>query len=297
MKHILITGANSFIGVSFDNYMRQFSESYHIDTLDMTNSSWRDKSFAGYDSVFHVAGIAHSDSGKISAEKEKLYRSINTDLAIETAKKSKSDGVMQFIFMSSAIVYGNSAPIGKEKIINKDTLVSPANCYGDSKLQAEIGLNQLNDDVFKVVILRPPIVYGKGSKGNYPKLTKLANKLPVFPYIKNQHSMLYIENLCEFVRLMIDNNEFGTFFPQNAEYSNTSEMIRMIAETHGKKILLVKGFAWLLKFMSHFTMLVNKAFGNMVYEQSISEYKTDYRLNSLKDSIKFTEEATKELKR
>ena len=130
MKKILITGANSYIGTSFEKYINEnFSEDYQVHTIDMIDGSWREKSFAGYDAVYHVAGIAHSDSGKISAEKEKLYRSVNTDLTIETAKKSKADGVKQFIFMSSAIVYGNSSPIGKKKVITKDTPTMRAEAY------------------------------------------------------------------------------------------------------------------------------------------------------------------------
>ena len=290
MKRVLITGANSYIGTSFEKYIKEnYPNDFEIDTVDMIGGAWREKSFAGYDSVFHVAGIAHSDNGKISAEKEKLYYAINTDLTIETAKKAKADGVKQFIFMSSAIVYGNSAPIGKSKVITRETAVSPANCYGDSKVQAENGLLPLNDDSFKVVILRPPMIYGKGSKGNYPVLAKMALKLPIFPYIKNERSMLYIENLTEFVRLMIVNEESGIFFPQNSEYSNTSELVKMIAECHGKNVRLVRGFTWAVKFIGLFTGLVNKAFGNLSYDMIISEYKVMYRLIDLRDSIKETE--------
>lgn len=289
MKRILITGANSYIGTSFEKYVSQWPEKYETDTVDMVDGSWRKKSFAGYDAVFHVAGIAHSDNGKISEEKEKLYYSVNTDLTIETAKKAKEDGVKQFVFMSSAIVYGESAPIGNQKIITKETPVSPANCYGDSKVQAEKGLKELEDDRFKVVILRPPMIYGKGSKGNYPVLVKFAKKLPLFPYVRNERSMLYIGNLVEFVRLMIENEERGTFWPQNAEYSNTSELVRMIGAAHGKKVRLVKGFGWLLKIMSHFTGLVNKAFGSLTYEKSMSEYKEEYRRATLAESIEETE--------
>ena len=289
MKRILITGANSYIGTSFEKYIKEnCPEQYEIDTVDMIDRSWREKSFSGYDAVFHVAGIAHSDSGKISAEKEKLYYSVNTDLTIEAAKKAKADGVKQFIFMSSAIVYGDSAPIGKDKLITKDTLVSPANCYGDSKVQAENGIKPLNDDNFKVVILRPPMIYGKGSKGNYPLLSKIAQKTPVFPYVKNERSMLYIENLCEFVRLMIENEESGTFWPQNAEYSNTSELVKMIAEAHGKRVVLVKGLGWLLKLLSHVTPVVNKAFGSLRYEMDMSGCG-GLNLISLYNSIEKTE--------
>lgn len=290
MKKILITGANSYIGTSFEKYLKiNFPDDYVVDTVDMIDGSWRKKDFSGYDSVFHVAGIAHSDSGKISAEKEKLYYAINTDLTIETAKKAKADGAKQFIFMSSAIVYGESAPIGKSKVITKETPVSPANCYGDSKVQAENGIIQLNDESFRIVILRPPMIYGKGSKGKYPLLTKIALKTPIFPYVKNERSMLYIENLCEFVRLMITNNERGTFWPQNKEYSNTSELVKMIAKAHEKKVFLVKGFGWALKLMSHMTGYVNKAFGNLTYEEHLGDYKDDYRLFTLDESVKETE--------
>lgn len=289
MKRILITGANSYIGMSFERYMAQWPEQYQVDTIDVIDGIWREKSFAGYDAVYHVAGIAHSDNGKISEEKAKLYYTVNTDLTVETAKKAKADGVNQFIFMSSAIVYGESAPIGKTKVITKDTPVSPTNCYGDSKVQAENGIRPLNDDSFKVVILRPPMIYGKGSKGNYPLLAKIALKTPIFPYVKNERSMLYVENLMEFVRLMIENEEQGIFWPQNTEYSNTSELVRMIAAAHGKNVRLIRGFGWALKIMSCVTGLVDKAFGNLSYEQEMSRYKQEYCKVSLMESIKRTE--------
>ena len=290
MKKILITGAGSFIGMSFEAYLKEnFSDAYSVDTVDMIDGTWRDKDFSGYDSVFHVAGIAHSDSGKISQERAKLYYAVNTDLTVETAKKAKADGVKQFVFMSSAIVYGESAPIGKTKLITKDTPLSPANSYGDSKVQAEKGILPLSDESFKVVILRPPMIYGKGSKGNYPILSKLAQKMPVFPMVDNRRSMLYVGNLVEFVRLMVENEEQGIFWPQNAEYSNTSQLVRMIAGAHGKKLPLIKGTAWALKLMSHMTGLVNKAFGSLCYDMQMSEYKQDYRVLSLEESIQKVE--------
>lgn len=289
MKKILITGANSYIGTSFEKYMAQWPEKYQVDTIDMIDGTWREKDFSQYDCVYHVAGIAHSDSGKISPEKAKLYYAVNTDLTIETAKKAKADGVKQFIFMSSAIVYGESAPIGKRKVITKDTPVSPANSYGDSKVQAENGILPLNDEQFKVVILRPPMIYGKGSKGNYPVLSKLAQKLLVFPKVDNQRSMLYIGNLMEFVRLMVENEEQGIFWPQNAEYSNTTELVKMIAEAHGKKIVIIPGFTWALKLLSHITGLVNKAFGSLSYDMDISRYHIDYQVSLLMESIIKTE--------
>lgn len=292
MKRILITGANSYIGTSFEQYLAQWPEDYHVDTISVRGDQWKNYDFSEYDSVFHVAGIAHADVGHVSEEQKELYYKINTELTVTVAQKAKADGARQFIFMSSAIVYGDSAPIGKTKIITKDTPVAPAGFYGDSKVQAENGLRLLEDATFRVVILRPPMIYGPGSKGNYPVLSKLAQKLPVFPYVKNERSMLYVGNLVEFVRLIVENQESGTFWPQNKEYSNTSELVRMIAEAHGKKIVLVHGFTWALKVLGHFNGLVNKAFGSLVYENNMNDFDYQYCRYSVEETISETEGAT-----
>lgn len=291
MKRILITGINSYLGGRFRQYMEQFPD-YATVSISMRDGSWRGEDFTGFDVVYHVAGLAHSDNGRISPEKAQKYYEINTELTKELAKKAKREGVKQFIFMSSAIVYGDSAPIGRRRRIDRSTVCTPANCYGDSKLQAELGLRRLEDKNFRVVILRPPMIYGPGCKGNYPVLSLFAQRLPVFPYVDNERSMLFVDNLMAFVKLMIDNEESGTFFPQNAEYSNTSELVRMIAEAHGKKLILVRGFTWALKFLGFFTALVDKAFGSLSYDMPMSEYPGgEYRLYSLEESIRITEGA------
>ena len=290
MKKILITGANSYIGGNVENWLSKWPEKYRVETIDMIDGSWKNKDFSKYDSIYHVAGIAHSDNGKISEEKEKLYRSVNTDLTIAVAKKAANEGVKQFIFMSSAIVYGSSAPLGKMKMITKDTEPTPNNCYSDSKWQAELGLRDIeNKSNLKICVLRPPMIYGKGSKGNYPVLAKFAQKLPVFPKVNNTRSMIYIENLCEFVRLMIENEEFGVFWPQNKDYSNTTEIVQMIAKAHGKKIVITSAFNWGLYILRWMTGLVDKAFGSLAYNHEMSEYKEDYSLVGLEESIRRTE--------
>lgn len=286
MKKILITGANSYIGTSFENCIKKWPDKYKADTIDMKDKAWREKSFSGYDAVFHVAGIAHVST---DPKMEDLYYKVNRDLTIETAKKAKDDGVKQFIFMSSIIVYGDSSNINQKRIIDKNTIPSPSNFYGKSKLQAEEGILPLQDDNFNVAILRPPMIFGKDSKGNYPKLSKMAQKLYIFPNINNERSMLYIDNLCEFIRLMIDNEERGIFFPQNKEYVRTSELVKLIAEAHGKNIILTKIFNWALIFMGIFVGIVNKAFGNLVYEKSMSEYKVEYRVKDLREAVWETE--------
>ena len=289
MKTILITGSKSFVGSEVRRHLEQFPDRYGVSSVSVRNGEWRKIDFSGYDTVYHVAGIAHSDTGKISAEDKARYYAVNTELTVEVAKKAKEEGVGQFIFMSSSIVYGESAPIGVEKNISRDTPAQPANAYGDSKLQAEKGLLELASDTFHVVILRCPMIYGKGGKGNFPVLEKIALRLPLFPKVDNMRSMLYVGNLAEFVRLMIDNEESGIFWPCNRERSNTSELVKAIAACHGKKVILVPGTVWLLKMLSYVTGYVNKAFGNLAYEDGLGTYKENYRLYTLEESIKETE--------
>jgi len=285
-KRILITGKNSYIGTSFEKWLQQWPDKYTVDTLDMIGDDWCHASFKGYDVVFHVAGIAHVSA---NPKMESLYYRVNRDLAIETAKKAKAEGVKQFIFMSSIIVYGDSGSINQKRIITRETVPTPTNFYGDSKLQAEKGIIPLQDENFKVVILRPPMIYGKGSKGNYPKLAKVARILPVFPDIDNERSMLHIDNLCEFIRLMIDNEEQGIFFPQNSDYVKTSDMVRLIAEAHGKKIRLTRFFNLPLRVMGYRVGIINKVFGNMVYDKQISRYKQEYCILDFEKTIKLSE--------
>ena len=284
MKRILITGKNSYIGTSLENWLGKVPSKYKVDTIDMENASWKQKDFSGYDVVFHVAGIAH-----VSADprKEELYYKVNRDLAIETALKAKTEGVKQFIFMSSIIVYGDSSE--NTRLINKNTVPIPSNFYGNSKLQAEEGIKRLESDAFKVVVLRPPMIYGKGSKGNYPRLSNLAKKTPIFPDISNERSMLHIDNLCEFIKIMIDKEESGLFFPQNTEYVKTSELVKAIAKVYGKKIRLTRLFNPLIRLMFGIG-IVNKVFGNLVYDKSMSNYdKANYRIRSFRESIELTE--------
>jgi len=289
MKKILITGANSYIGTSFENWLNKYPDEYYVETVDMLDGSWRNKDFSGFDAVFHVAGIAHADIGKVTDRQKELYYKVNCDLTFETAQKAKAEGVKQFIFMSSIIVYGDSSSVNKKRVITKDTVPAPSNFYGDSKLRAEIKIKPLADESFKIVIIRPPMIYGKGSKGSFPMLVKLSLRLPVFPDIHNERSMLYIDNLCEFVKLMVENEETGVFFPQNAEYVRTAEIIKLIAAAHNKRIIVFGFMNWLVKLLGYVPgkigSLTNKAFGNLVYDKNMSCYKYDYRAVNMYESI------------
>lgn len=142
------------------------------------------------------------------------------------------------------------------------------------------------------------MIYGKNSKGNYQTLSKLARKLPVFPNIDNERSMLYIDNLCEFLCQLMLVKKFEkssiVLIPQNAEWTQTSEMVKEIAEAAGKNIRILsimRPAVWMAgKMPGKIGGLVNKAFGNSVYAQSMSYYDgLDYQKVSLKESVKRTE--------
>ena len=297
-RKVLITGKGSYIGESFQKYAEEHYPSLEIDSVDMLDPSWRQTDFSLYDIVYHVAGIAHADVGKVDAKTKEKYYEVNTDLAVEVCKKAKMDGVKEFIFMSSMLVYGNSAPYGKSKVIDEHTIPKVANFYGDSKLQADVAVRDLADERFKVIVLRPPMIYGEGSKGNYSTLSKLAKKMLIFPDVKNQRSMLFIDNLCELLcqAMLVRKIKSNAIvlFPQNGEVVSTSEMVKAIARINGNNIHNLKVMVPVISLGSiipgKIGRLVHKAFGNMTYDQRISTYPVlEYRSVGFEKSIEKSE--------
>lgn len=259
MKKILITGANSYIGTSFEKYIKEnFADQYQVDTIDMIAGSWREKSFTGYDVIFHVSGIAHQKETKENAH---LYYEINRDLAIEVAKKAKKDGVKQFIFLSSMSVYGMDTGV-----ITKETKPNPKTNYGKSKLQAEEQIADLRDDSFKVCVLRPPMVYGDGCKGNYQTIVKLVKKFPVFPRVNNKRSLIHIDALVLFIKTAVDNVFDGLYFPQDKEYIRTIDLAKKIAKQENKKIYFSFLLGLVVIIFRPFVGKLRKAFGNLIYQ-------------------------------
>jgi len=282
MKKVLITGSNSFVGTNIEKWLMKTPEAFQVDTVDTMNDVWKQADFTLYDVVFHVAGIAHVAP---KPEMALLYYKVNRDLTIEIAEWAKKHGVKQFIFMSSGIVYNASKSL-KGDVKTIDTQPQPNDFYGDSKLQAENGLKELDSPSFKVCILRPPMIYGPGNKGNLPRLGWLATKVPVFPAWHNKRSMLYIDNLAEFVKQTILRELNGVFFPQNAEYSDTVEIVRQFAKEHGHKIWISKIFNPFVWLGSFFLPAIPKMFSDSYYVQEMSKYDFEYQLVSFEDSIK-----------
>lgn len=287
IKKILVTGKNSFIGNAFFDYInKNFSSDFEIVRVSLKDKNPADIDFSDFDIILHVAGIAHVDK---NYENDTLYYKINRDLTYDVCRKAKSDGVKHFIFLSSIIVYGESRSLDT-KLITKDTVPVPNGAYGNSKLEAENLILPLSDDKFSVSAVRPPMIYGKGCKGNYPRLSAFAVKSPVFPYFENRRSMLHIDNLCEFLRLLCESGERGVFFPQNSEYINPSLLVKQISLIHGKNICLTKAFNPAIRLLSKKMNVFSKLFGGLVYDKNMSaHFNNDYCIRDFEESIRLTE--------
>lgn len=279
---VLITGENGYIANQLSVYLKK-DERFQVSQLSLRNEEWKSADFSKYAVIVHLAGIVHQPKTS-----EEVYEKVNVKLTVELAKKAKEAKVKQFIFFSTASVYGNV----KEKV-TLDTKENPDNFYGKSKLKAEMELQKMETNDFKVAIIRPPMVYGKGCKGNYVTLAKIAKKMPVFPKVENKRSMIYIENLCEFTKLLILNQETGTFYPQDEELVNTTEMVKMIAKENKHKIAVVKFLNIFVSFGKKMPGKIGnvceKAFGDWYYEQNLSKYKENYRIKTLEQAIHETE--------
>lgn len=292
MKKVLITGAGSFVGTNIERWLNNFQSEFQVDTVDTMNDAWKQADFTKYDTVFHVAGIAHVDP---KPEMAPLYYKVNRDLTLEIARWAKEGGVKQFIYMSSGIVYHASKSLAPN-VIDDSTKPNPNDFYGDSKLQAEKGLKELECDSFKVAIIRPPMIYGPNSKGNFLRLGWLATKTPVFPAWHNKRSMLFIDNLAEFVRQLIDREKSGVFFPQNKELADTVEIVRYFAHKYHKRIWISRVFNPLVWIGSFFLKPIPKMFSDSYYVPEMSKYEFEYQLVSFEDSLKGLEVTEKNRK-
>ena len=282
MKKVLIPGANSYVGTQVEQWLLRNDGEFQVDTVDTMNNKWRQADFSKYDTVFHVAGIAHVDPKPDMAP---LYYKVNRDLTVEIAKHAKEQRVKLFVFMSSEIVYHASKSL-KPHVIMPDTKPYPNDFYGDSKLQAENGLHELETPDFKIAILRPPMIYGPNCKGNFLRLGWLGTKTPVFPDWHNKRSMLFVENLGEFVRNIILREMSGTFYPQNRELSDTVEIVKFFAKKYNHRMWVSKIFNPFVVIGSWFLPQIPKMFADSYYEPSMSQYDFEYQLTSLTDSMK-----------
>lgn len=281
--NVLIIGKNSYIGKNLKAWLNQYPDKYKISTISVRDERWKNYDFSKFDTVINCAGIAHINN--IQKDMKNLFYSVNRDLVFELGKKAKKNGVSHFIHFSSMNVYGDYC----NNVLNRDS-VNPTSFYGDSKLQGDLELEKLSDDSFIVSHIRPPFVYGKNCSGNFNTVSKIAHLTPIFPNYKNKKSMIYIDNLCEFVRLIIDDKAGGYFTPQNKELISTTELVAEIAINNNKKILFTRFFNWALKLSKKRIKTITRAFANDCYDLSLSDYYDfKYCVVDFKESIRRTE--------
>ena len=284
MKRVLILGKSSYIGESLYKWLLRKELQYDVEICSTLNNEWEKVDFSAFDTVVDLAGIAHIN--KIKKSMKSLFYSVNRDLTIELGVKAKNSGVKHFINFSSNVYGDNCYNITDREAVN------PTSFYGDSKLQGDLGLRKLEDEFFMVSSIRPPFVYGKGCKGNYNSVSKIAKKTPIFPDYKNKKSMIYIDNLCEFTRMLIDQPQSGCFTPQNKELVSTADLVKEIAKIAERKILFTKLFNWAIFIGNKLTRKIRRAFGDDCYDLRLSDYfDFSYCVIDFKTSIKLTESA------
>lgn len=283
MKKILLIGKSGYVGNEFSRYMKAFPD-HEITRISSRNCEWKKTNFGDYDVIYNVSGLSH---GNAKRGTESQYYEVNGQLPIDLAEKAKADGVHHFIQMSSEIVYGDMAPLYVKKHITSETIPNPPTVYGKSKMMSERGLKKLRSDDFKVAIMRPPLIYGERAPENFYFLVQYAKKMPIFPYVPNNQSMIYIDNLCELIRLIIDNQSDGIFFPQEKNYIHTGKLIKDIAEASGHKMHLTKLFNPALMVFQKKFRFIYKALGNLTYDKSMSEhFDGKYRVVGYQESIR-----------
>jgi UDP-glucose 4-epimerase len=278
---ILITGTNSYIGNSVKDYLNKNKPNYLIDLVSLKNVNLKLLSFKSYDVVVHVAAINHSLFNKPFS---KLYK-INTELAIEVAKKAKSEFVKHFIFTSSLSLYGNGR-ISKEPTAIDTDKFAPSNGYGYSKLLADIAIQLLGDEKFNVTILRIPMVYGPNAKGNLNRLISFSRFSFLFPKIQNFRSIINILNLSELFLFVIQNKILGVLYPQDSNYFSTNKFLLEIRKVNKKFTFFFPFSYFLIKFLGIFIPILNKFYGYHFILSNKSIIKgINYQIYSINDFI------------
>ena len=273
-KTLMITGASGFIG---SNFIERYKDKYNIIPVDLLKIKPEEIDFRGVDTVLHLAALVHQMKG---APREKYFE-VNTELTRKVAEEAKKQGVRHFVFYSTVKVYGYDGDLYNHNIIlNEESECKPMNDpYGESKWEAEKILRRLEDDNFKIGIIRPPMVYGKGVKGNMESLIKLVKMLPILPfnYDKNRRSLVNIENLMYLTTLVIDKEASGVFLPLDEKNISLKEIVEGIEKAYNLKrinIPMIQPIFWLLTKMKPNIMV--RLFGTLQFDNRLTKEKLGY---------------------
>lgn len=274
---IIISGKKGYLANQLKKYIDDKNSGHEVSLISVRDEKNKWKLFKA-DVFIHASALVHKRETEFTFQD---YYKANTELTINLAEKAKKSGVKQFVFISSMSVFGTN-----RECINENTKLEPASHYGKSKLAAEIELKKLESLDFTITIIRPPMIFGSNCPGNYKSLSKLAKLTFLFPETKNKRSMIYIENLCEFILQTIENNDSGIYHPQDRDYINTGVMVKEIAKANNHSLYLSKILEKLLKVFIGNRSIYKKIFGNLYYSKELSEYRNNYYQKvSLKEAI------------
>ena len=276
---LLVTGSSGFIGSYF---IDKYKNKYDIQTFSFLNNDIKSLDCSNIEIVFHLSALVH----KMDGAKYEEYVKVNVKQTIELAKKAKESGVRQFVFMSTVKVYGEETRIA----YNEDSKCEPEDDYGITKLMAEKKLKELEDDTFKISIIRTPIVYGYGVKANIQNLVKLINTISVLPFsnIENRRSMVYIGNLCHLVDEVISKEQNGIFLASDDNNLSTTKLIKLIANSIDKKIYLIP-FPFFKILLKIFKLdFYKRLYGNLEIDNTITRKKLNFKNPySIEEGIEF----------
>ena len=227
---LLLTGANGFVGSYFFN---NYSSTYDILKFSFLKDDFESLHIKEIEVVLHLSALVHQMDGASADE----YERVNVSNTLKLAKKAKEFGVRQFVFMSTVKVYGEES----DEVYTENVTCKPQDEYGKSKLKAETELQKLEDDNFRISIVRTPIVYGYGVKANLKNLMGLVDKVPLLPFggINNRRSLTYVGNLCALLECIIQKRQRGVFLASDDKALSTTQLIEAIAKVKKRSCWLV----------------------------------------------------------
>lgn len=246
-----MTGANGLIGSALCSVLddgehqviravRTSTTSQGIPVGDLNeNTRWGEVLGSGTDVVVHLAGQVSMMEGEAGVQASQYHR-VNTSGTANLARQCIRHGVKRFIFVSTVKVLGE----GKSRPYSDDDLAFPADAYAISKWEAEQVLWQIAAETgMEVVVLRPPLVYGPGVKGNFLRLMQtIDNRRPLpFGAIQNRRSLICLENLTDVIRLCLTHPCAAdkTFLVSDGDDVSTPELIRRMADSLERRPFLV----------------------------------------------------------
>jgi UDP-glucose 4-epimerase len=255
---VLVTGATGFVGRSLLPLLEEkgwtvraavrrpsgYRNEVVIGSIG-PETDWR-AALVGVDAVVHLAARVHHPEDR---DAEEPYLALNVEGTSRLARSAIEAGVRHFVFASTALVYGRNND--GSPAFNEDDRLTPNNPYSRSKVEAERGLNSLaRDHAMDITIVRPPLVYGPGAKGNFALLVKAARLGVPLPFaaIRNRRAFVSVQNLSSFIasRLSAAGKGYEIFLVADEEQISTPEFFRRLAKAAGGKARLFPAPAPLL---------------------------------------------------